>query len=259
MTVERNYLHVIWRVPVIILWLLVMPLLFFLIRGLGFSWYRELPHYFHRGLQIIFGLRVTTTGEMTNIKPSLFVSNHISYLDIFVLGEIRAFFVAKSEVAKWPVLGVLARFQNTLFVERKAARARQQLAIMRKHLLSGQSLILFPEGTSTNGTYVEPFKSSLFEAARTENGPRIAIQPITVVYTHQAGNKMNQEMRDCYAWYADMPFTPHFFGLFSLKKVDVIVHFHPVTYIDDFASRKDCADLCTQLVRNKMNEILKGE
>ena len=258
MTVQRNYLHVLWRVPVLLFWLLFMPLLFFIVKALGLAWHKELPHYFHHGVQKIFGLDVTQSGEPSQLKPTLFVSNHISYLDIFVLGHIRAYFIAKSEVANWPVLGQLARFQNTLFIERKAGRAQNQLATLREHLSAGQSLILFPEGTSTDGVHVEPFKSSLFESARVEEGDTpVAIQPITVVYTHQAGRKMNQEVRDNYAWYATMPFTPHFFNLFSLKKVAVKLHFHPVVYLEQFESRKACAEHCYTVVADKMAELLE--
>lgn len=254
---RRNYLHVVWRVPAFLLWLIVMPLSFFVLRMLGVASYRDLPHTFHKGLQVILGLRVHYSGVQSEARPTLFVSNHISYLDIFVLGEIRAYYIAKSEVASWPVLGPLAKFQNTLFIERKAGRAKQQLEVMQAHLRGGSSLILFPEGTSTDGAHVEPFKSSLFEAVNLGSGPRVAIQAVTVTYVRHAGRPMNQAVRDNYAWYAKMPFTSHFLNLFTLKKVDVNVHFHPVTYIDEFATRKDCAEHCFSLVNSKLIEFLQ--
>lgn len=255
--IQRNYLHLIWRVPCILIWLIVLPLLFFLLRSLRLPIYRELPHYFHRGVCLILGIDVVFSGEETNAKPVLYVSNHISYIDIFVLGGIRAYYIAKSEVANWPVLGHLARFQNTLFFERNAGKAKDQLKTMQSHLTSGNNLILFPEGTSTNGTYVKEFKSSLFEAANVaENAPRIAIQPITVTYTRYAGEKMDQATLDHYAWYATMPFGPHFKSLFSLKKVEVKVHFHPVCYLDDFDTRKQCAQHCQLLVAAKLAEFI---
>ena len=231
-----------------------MPLLFSSVRLTGFSGYKALPHYFHRGVQIILGLRVTFSGEQSGFKPTLFVSNHISYLDVFVLGEIRAYFIAKSEVANWPVLGVLARFQNTLFFARDKAKARQQLAIMQDHLAQNKNLILFAEGTSTEGTHVEPFKSSLFAAADIASvSLPVAIQPITVAYTHQVGRKMDQSTRDYYAWYARMPFWPHFKTLFTLRYVSVKVHFHPVCYLEQFKSRKLCAQHCRNLVAEKLD------
>ncbi len=214
--ISKNYLHVIWRAPLILVWILLMPALFFITRFVGYSGYKALPHYFHHGVRIILGLRVSFSGKQNTQQPCLYASNHISYLDVFVLGGIRAYFIAKSEVASWPVLGSLARFQNTLFFERATGKAKYQLKVMQSHLIEGNSLILFPEGTSTNGTYVEPFKSSLFEAVNiSEAAPRVVIQAITIAYTDQAGRKMNQQMRDYYAWYAKMPFGSHFRALFA--------------------------------------------
>jgi 1-acyl-sn-glycerol-3-phosphate acyltransferase len=254
--IKRNYCHILWRVPALTIWIVMIPALFFVLKLLGLKIHREVPHYFHRGVQFILGLKVSYSGELNSHKPSLYVSNHISYLDIFALGGIRAYFIAKSEVANWPILGPLARFQNTLFIERAPGKARQQLSIMQDHLSSGNSLILFPEGTSTDGVHVEPFKSSLFEAANLENSAPVPIQAITVAYTHQAGVKMNQAMRDHYAWYAKMPFGSHFGGLFVLQKVDVIVHFHPVCYLHEFESRKLCSMHCEQLVSSKLLELV---
>ena len=255
--ISKNYLHVIWRTPLILVWILLMPALFFITRFVGYSGCKSLPHYFHRGVRRILGLRVSFSGELNTQQPCLYASNHISYLDVFVLGGIRAYFIAKSEVASWPVLGSLARFQNTLFFERATGRAKYQLKVMQSHLIKGNSLILFPEGTSTNGTYVEPFKSSLFEAANiSQTEPRVAIQAITVAYTDQDGRKMNQEVRDHYAWYAKMPFGSHFRNLFALKKVDVKVHFHPVCYLDQFETRKQCAQYCQQLVSTKLAQFI---
>jgi len=235
--------------------MIFMPLLFFLLRALKVQRHKNLPHVFHRGVCWIFGLHVERSGEQHQSSPTLFVSNHISYLDVFVLGNIRAYFIAKSEVANWPILGPYSRFQNTLFIERKAGKAKEAMLILQEHLQQGKSLILFPEGTSTEGTHVEPFRSSLFAAAVNSNSKRIPIQPITVAYTRQGGQRMNQIMRDHYAWYATMPFLGHFLRLLMLKKVDVKVHFHPVCYLDSFATRKECADYCHSVVTQKLDNF----
>jgi len=135
---------------------------------------------------------------------------------------------------------------------------RDQLDLLKNHLRAKNSLTLFPEGTSTNGTYVESFKSSLFEAANLGEGEeKVAIQPVTVAYTHYNNSKIAQQaVRDNYAWYAKMPFASHFFNLFSLKKVGVKIHFHQVCYLEDFESRKECADHCCKLVQDKLNEFV---
>ena len=108
---------------------------------------------------------------------------------------------------------------------------------------------------------MESFKSSLFEAANLsdmgDDLKKVAIQPITVAYTHYNNEKIvDQSVRDNYAWYAKMPFAPHFFNLFSLKKAGVKIHYHPVCYLEDFDSRKQCADHCQALVASKLDEFV---
>ena len=239
-----------------------MPILFTICKFLRVPGYPKMVPFFHAGTCRILGIEVSKSGEMSVARPTLYISNHISYVDIFILGCLPAFFIAKSEVAAWPVFGKLAEFQNTLFIERKAGRAKQQLEILKNHLRQENSLTLFPEGTSTDGVHVEPFKSSLFEAANLTDStvgdpaPRVAIQAVTVAYTHHAGEPIrSQEVRDNYAWYNNMPFLPHFLGLMPLKKVGARIHFHPVCYIDEFETRKECADHCRKLVAQKLDEL----
>ena len=257
MRVSKNSFLIILRVIAIIVWIFLSLLVYIPLRLFGGD-HMGIVHNFHRGVCRIMGIRFALSGEQTEQTSVLYVSNHVSYLDIFVMGFIRAYFIAKSEVASWPIFGPLARFQNTLFFERQAGKTRAQLKIMQDHLQSGKSLTLFAEGTSTNGAEVKPFKSSLFEAANSQGAEkRIAIQPITIVYTHYNKHRMDQQVRDNYAWYAKMPFTAHFFNVLSItKRVDAIVHFHPVCYLDEFASRKECADHCQSLVAAKMTTLL---
>lgn len=261
MNVQRNYFLVAPRVIALILWVLVMPLVLFMSNAIKHSGRTNLPRHFHRGVCWILGIRVSYSGELYQQSPALYLSNHISYLDAFALGKIKAYYISKTEVASWPIIGTYIRLQNTLFFERKAGRAKEQVGIMHAHLLGGKSLILFPEGTSTNGTYVEPFKSSLIASAELPivNGcspPKVAIQPVTIAYTHHAGNKMDQTVRDYYAWYATMPFGSHAAALLALKKVDVKVHFHPVCYLDQFETRKVCAEHCHSVVFAKLLEFI---
>ena len=258
MTIQKNYFLGVIRFITLMIWILVVPIFFLLAQLLRIPEYKKLVPLFHAGTCRILGIGITVSGQMSQAKPSLFVSNHVSYIDIFVLGQIPAFFIAKSEVSGWPIFGKLAEFQNTLFIERNPRKAKAQLDVLKGHLENGQSLTFFPEGTSTDGAHVEPFKSTLFEAANIRDGfQKVAIQPITVAYTHHSGQRIdNQAVRDHYAWYAKMPFLSHFLGLMPLKKVGAKVHYHPVCYLEDFATRKECADYCQRLVAKKMTELL---
>jgi 1-acyl-sn-glycerol-3-phosphate acyltransferase len=228
------------------------------VRFLRVPGYAKVPHMFHAGTCRILGIEVVESGEMSQLRPTLYVSNHVSYIDIFALGRLPAYFIAKSEVASWPVFGKLAEFQNTLFIERKAGKTGEHLETLKTHLEKGNSLTLFPEGTSTDGVHVKPFKSSFMEAANLGDGkPRVAIQAITIAYTHHNGQKIdNQEVRDHYAWYAKMPFLSHFLGLMPLKKVRAKIHYHPVCYYDEFENRRECTNHCQALIAKQLDEFV---
>jgi 1-acyl-sn-glycerol-3-phosphate acyltransferase len=209
---------------------------------------------FHRGVARLFNLRISPQGEPSIDQRTLYVSNHVSYMDVFVLGaNLPGSFVAKSEVAGWPVFGKLAKLQHTLFFERKTHRAAQQVKQMQAHLRDNGNLILFPEGTSTPGTHIEPFRSSLFEAAA---DPEILIQPVTVAYSHYERQPMTQTIRDYYAWYIPMPFLSHFLNGLGLGQVDVQIIYHPWVRLADFASRKACALHCENAVRGGLLQAL---
>ncbi|MGK0376105.1 MAG: 1-acyl-sn-glycerol-3-phosphate acyltransferase [Arenicella sp.] len=258
MRIRKNYLVGLIRIIVLTLWIISVPLFFMLAKFLKMPGYTKIPHKFHAGTCCILGIQVVESGEMSLARPTLYVSNHVSYLDIFVLGRLPAYFIAKSEVANWPVFGKLAEFQNTLFIERTAGKTGQQLETLKQHLAKGNSLTLFPEGTSTEGVQVAPFKSSFIESANADEGlPRVTIQPITVAYTHHGGEKIDsQEARDHYAWYAKTPFLPHFLGLMPLKKVRAKIHYHPVCYYDEFESRRHCTDHCRDAIATKLDELV---
>lgn len=258
MTIQKNYFLGFARALSIVLWIVVVPLFYLLVQLFRVPGYKKIVPFFHAGTCRILGISIEISGHMTTDKPALYVSNHISYIDIFILGQIPAFFVAKSEVANWPVFGTLAGFQNTLFIERNPRKAKSQLEILKNHLIQGNSLTFFPEGTSTDGVHVEPFKSTLFESANlVDSMVKVAIQPVTVAYTHHAGMKIdNQEVRDHYAWYAKMPFLSHFLGLMPLKHASAKIHYHPVCYLDDFETRKQCADHCQKMVADKLEELI---
>jgi len=142
----------------------------------------EFPRLYHRLCCRILGFRIAAKGAPSERGPTLFVVNHVSYTDITILGAlIKGSFVAKSEVARWPLFGVLAKLQRTVFIERRVHRAAAQRSAIASRLASGDGLILFPEGTSGDGNRVLPFKSALFSTAVGEvGGAPVAVQPISL-------------------------------------------------------------------------------
>ena len=144
---------------------------------------RHLPLLYHRGCLWVFDLKPVVLGRPSTERPTLFVSNHTSYLDIEVLGAlIIGSFVAKTEVAGWPLFGFLARLQETVFINRAVRQdARRQSETLSGRLAAGDSLILFPEGTSSDGNRVLPFKTALFAVAaqRIDDRP-LVVQPVSI-------------------------------------------------------------------------------
>lgn len=254
--IKSSTLKSIFSICLFALWVLVMfPVLlyyrFFLPQRTDEFYLR-----FHRGVCRIFSMRVKKIGDTHRDKPVLFVANHISYLDIMALGAYTpTFFIAKSEVGNWPIFGALAKLQNTLFFERKGSQVRKQLDVMAKHFNEGNNLLLFAEGTSTEGEHVEPFKSSLFQAIE-KSHKRVAIQPVTIAYTRYKNQKMDRVTRDNFAWYGTTPFFSHFFSAAGTGIVDIQLIFHTSVYLDDFPSRKACANYCEEQVRSALSSAL---
>lgn len=222
---------------------------------------QSFPLFFHGVVCKLCSLKCETVGTPVAKSPVLYVSNHVSYLDVFVLGSmLRGAFVAKSEVASWPVFGKLAKLQNTLFLERNPRRAAEQIRVVKGHLAAGGNLIVFPEGTSTQGTDVARFRSSLFAAAE-----GICVQPVTVAYVSFEGEPMTQTTRDRYAWYLpnpsqqpampNRPFASHFFCAMGLKRCTVKVIFHDPIILQA-GERKECAQYCESSIRRGLHETL---
>jgi 1-acyl-sn-glycerol-3-phosphate acyltransferase len=219
-----------------------------------------LPLVFHRWLLKLIGFRVRVHGAMATSPPVFFVANHASYLDVPVLGAlIPASFVAKAEVAAWPLFGFLARLQGTVFIERRKTRAGQQRTELMAHLAQRRSLIIFPEGTSSDGRMVLPFKSSLFGAI--ENAAEdiaILVQPVSIACTEIDGLPISQALRPFYAWYGDMTLIPHLWQAFKCGHFTVDVIFHPPVNVRDFPNRKALSAVCRRAIAQGVEQCVTG-
>src|SRR5262245_23260837 len=120
---------------------------------------RWMPVVYHRMVCTILGIRVRVFGARSAVTPTLYVCNHVSYLDIAVLGGlIPGSFVAKAEVATWPFFSTLAKAQRTIFIERRTGETSSSRDEMMKRLNTRDNLMLVPEGPSRDGTRVPPFR-----------------------------------------------------------------------------------------------------
>jgi len=206
----------------------------------GSSRSRFLIWYFRISARII-GMRVRLIGVPgASGRPVIFVSNHTSWLDIPALGSVlTASFVAKAGVAKWPVIGTMAKLFRSVFVSRQKSTLAQESGEIRARLDAGDSLILFPEATSSDGARVLPFRSSFFALATSPNPP--LFQPVSVVYDQLAGLPANRSTRPVFAWYGDMRLPPHFWHLVRQPSFRCTILLHPPLDPANFAGRKDLA------------------
>lgn len=210
-----------------------------ILRLLPSAWW-WIPVSWHKTMARVVGVRTQIRGTPLP-GPALFVSNHISWLDILVIGgHIRGSFIAKHEVEGWGVFGVLARLHRTVFIDRarRAASLEQRDEIVNR-LKAGDNLILFAEGTSTDGTMVKPFKSALFSVAQTL--PDLPIQPVTIAYTHLNGMPITRSQRPLIGWFGDMELTGHVWNLLTLGRITAVLQFHEPMSMSDAGSRKALA------------------
>ena len=234
------------------------------VQALGFilraPWTLTLPLFYHRQCCRILGLKVRRIGQPVNGRPALFVSNHISYTDIAVLGSLIAgSFVAKSEIAGWPFFGWLAKLQRSVFVDRQVRSTAQQRDAIAERLAARDALILFPEGTSGDGNFVLPFRSSLFSVVFGRGNDRpIAVQPVSIAYTRLDGLPIGRQLRPFFAWYGDMTLPPHLWRFLGLGTVEVVVEFHPPTAVAEWASRKELAQFCYDKISSGTSRLLAG-
>jgi len=184
--------------------------------------------YWSRALLEVMGARVDSRGVPPE-PPFFLVTNHLSYVDVLVLASrVDGVFLAKSEVAGWPIIGSLCRSVGTLFVDRRANRDLPRvIAALERTLAAGQGVVLFPEGTSTRGEEVARFHASLLEVAA---GGRYPVSYASLGYASAPGGPP-ADMTVC--WWGDMEFTGHFWRLLALPGFRASVSFGDERIQDD--------------------------
>jgi len=183
-----------------------------------------------------------------------------SYLDIPILGSlVDGSFVAKSEISGWPFFGWLAKMQRSLFIDREPKNAAKHAAALQQRLEDKDNLFLFPEGTTGTGVNVANFKSSLFSVAQIRpNDQPVAVQPVSIAYTHLDGMRMGRGFRFFFSWFGSQDLVPHLAEALKLGQLKVIVEFHPVVTFDDFGKRQLLAKHCFDQVSDSMAEAIVG-
>jgi 1-acyl-sn-glycerol-3-phosphate acyltransferase len=224
---------------------------------------RSLPVWFHRTVLKILNIKVEVVGAPSGReRPLLFVSNHVSWLDIIVLGSTGPLvFIAKAEIANWPLFGTFARMQRSIFVDRNRRHGTGQVnQSIAKMLSGGDPVVLFGEGTSSDGNRVLQFRSALLGGLRDameENG-RGFVQPVSIAYRKFHGIPMGRQNREIAAWYGDMDLVPHLLRVLKSGAIDVTLAFGKVMEVAHEDDRKTLSRNVESAVRRLNSLSLAG-
>jgi 1-acyl-sn-glycerol-3-phosphate acyltransferase len=236
-----------------------------LLDKLGLPGWGFVASNYYRLLIGILGIRVRVVGELVRDRAVLIVSNHVSWADILVVGSIAPLaFISKSEVANWPLVGITAKLQRTVFVDRtRRHQTGDAIAEIVSRLAGGTSMVLFAEGTSSDGNRVLPFRSALMGAVK-EVASRggfaepVLIQPMSICYTGINGIPMGRQHRPVIAWYGDIDFMPHIKNLMDRGAIDAVVSFGEPIAVDGVADRKTMTRQLEGAVRKITSNTLRG-
>jgi len=203
----------------------------------------------------ILGMGFEASGTLMQERGAV-VANHGSWLDIFALNaRKRIYFVSKAEVARWPVIGWLARATGTVFIERDPKMAREQTQIFEDRLTIGHKLLFFPEGTSTDGLRVLPFKTTLFAAFFTDHlRETMHIQPVSVMYHAPKGAPPR-----FYGWWGEMDFAAHLLKTLAARRSGAVqLIYHTPVKVSDFPNRKALAAHVEAVVREGHEQAMSA-
>jgi lyso-ornithine lipid O-acyltransferase len=221
---------------------------------------RRIPRFYHQWCLRLCGVSVTTIGTPASNQPVVFVTNHISYLDIPVLASLaEVVFIAKADIGGWPIAGRLARLQRSVFVKRRRTSVGDESDMVRARLAEGHNLVLFGEGTTGDGNRTLPFRSAFLSVAEARAGAHVPnIQPVTIAYTQLDGMPLGRAFRQIIAWYGDARLAGHAWTLLGLGKIRATVVFHEPLDASTFASRKALTQACERLIATSLPQLNAG-
>ena len=214
-----------------------------------------LPVFFHKMLLWLLSIQIEIVCESNrSSKGNLFISNHLSYLDIPILGsKFPLRFVAKSEVKSWPLFGFLAIKARSIFIKRNKIDSLNQKNKILNALSSGDKIFIFPEGTTSDGNRVLEFKSSSFSSVERQ---KFTVQPIVIVYSDLNGIPINRWLRPMIAWYGDMELKPHLSKLVGLMSIKAkLIYLEPVD-TKSFENRKALSNYLEDKIRKVYSSAL---
>jgi lyso-ornithine lipid O-acyltransferase len=190
-----------------------------------------------RGVAYLLGLRLTVVGRLPAHTPVLFIANHCSWIDISALGGVLpGCFVAKGAIANWPFIKWLARLGRTVFVSRSRSTVGAEQNQLVARLAAGDNIILFPEGTTSDGTRILRFSTTFLALA--ETAPRPYVQPVTIVYDKLDGFPVRRHDRPCISWYGDMDLASHYARIGRRRRLHATIVLDEEIAPGTYANRK---------------------
>jgi lyso-ornithine lipid O-acyltransferase len=226
---------------------------------------RRIPSFYHRLVCAILGVRIHVHGQRMPEHPLLIVANHSSWLDIPVITAVApVVFVAKQEIASWPLFGLLAKLQRSVFVDRARRQKTGEVnAEIARRLAEGDPVVLFGEGMASDGNRVLTFRSALVGAARdalaeAEHTGRVWIQPLSIAYTRWWGLPIERRDRPRVSWYGRRPLPPHLMGVARNGAIDVTVTWGEPVAFDEQSDRKEVARALEAQVRQRVVASMRG-
>ena len=248
---------------IIVVSILLMPLQ---ILALHFDWKlrRTLPRRWHRIVCYCLGIRIQVRGTLESRRPLMLCSNHSSWMDIMVMSAVAdVAFIAKIEVRDWPIFGMLAKLQKSVFVVREEKRRTgDQASEIAGRMADGEIVVLFPEGTTSDGNRLLEVKSSLFGAAAmaVPHSPTgaVMVQPVAIAYTQVHGIAMGRYHRPLAAWPGDIELLPHLSDILKCGAIDVEVSFGEAVEYGEKTNRKTVSTTISARIRNLLNSSLRG-
>lgn len=234
---------------------LFLPVLFtWLVR---WEWWRALLVRFYFGsMRYICGIRLKVEGNVSDLRPLMLVSNHTSYLDIFILGSLLPLsFTPKKEIRSWPVVGFFCVLADCIFIERKPADMQRVQSEMAERLSKQKVIGLFPEGTTGDGFHVKKFKSGFLSLAENFNLP---LQPVSLAYTHIGRTPLSADTRELVAWIGEATLVAHLMRLLSFPCIRVTATLYDVMPMGNFEDRKELAGAAEKVITEGLSKTLEA-
>ena len=259
--------RILGRIRIALFLILITPVTIFLI---PFQWVMIklrlragllLPMIYHRFVTRLMGVKIRIHGMPLTTGPRLFLSNHVSWLDIVALSTVLPVsFVARADVASWPIFGLFAKLQQTVFVDRTRKMAtKSAVGRVAERFRRGEAILLFAEGTTSDGQRVLEFRPALLGAVSNDAvGEPVMVQPIALYYQSRAGMRLRRFDAPDIAWYGDMDLIPHFAGILRGPPIIIDIWFGEPFRSGEVTDRKRLALVARRQIRIARAVLARG-